>query len=258
MSIDPKSKPMNLEGKSALVTGAASGIGLAIAQRFAGLGARVLLVDLNEEGGQAAVAAIKEAGGEAAFCACDVSSFDDARRAVATARETFGRLDVLVNNAGWEQIEFFINTEPSLWNKIIDINLKGQMNFAKAALEAFVEQGEGGRIVNIASDNGRVGSMGEVCYSACKGGIIAMTKALARECVRNQVLVNCVAPGLTDTPLVAGLDQKMMDAIVKTIPMRRMGDPSEIAEMVTYLASDSNTYITGQVMSVNGGANMVD
>jgi 2-hydroxycyclohexanecarboxyl-CoA dehydrogenase len=249
---------MNMEGKSAVVTGSASGIGRAIARRFAGLGANVLIVDLNEEGGRETVQLIEKDGGKAAFCVCNVTSIEDARRAVATAKETFGRLDVLVNNAGWEKIEFFINTEPSLWDKIIDINLKGQLNFCKAALEVFIEQGEGGRVVNIASDNGRVGSMGEVIYSACKGGIIAMTKALARESVRNKVLVNCVAPGLTDTPLVAGLDQKMMEAIIKTIPMRRMGEPDEIAEMVAYLASDSNTYITGQVMSVNGGANMVD
>jgi 2-hydroxycyclohexanecarboxyl-CoA dehydrogenase len=241
-----------------LVTGAASGIGLAIAKRFGGLGARVLVVDLNEQGGREAVAAIQEAGGEAAFCACDVSSLEDARKAVATARETFGGLDVLVNNAGWDRVEFFLQNDPSHWDKVIDINLKGQLNFCRAAMEAFVEQGTGGRIVNMASDTGRVGSMGEVCYSACKGGVIAMTKALARECMRYQVLVNAVAPGLTDTPFVAGLDQKMMQAIVKTIPMKRMGDPDEPAEVVAFLASDSNTYITGQVLSVNGGANMVD
>jgi 2-hydroxycyclohexanecarboxyl-CoA dehydrogenase len=257
MAIDPLSKPMNLDDKVAIVTGSGSGIGRAIARRLAGLGAKVVVTDINSEGGQETVDSISEAGGEARFWKADVTSLDDARAAVAFAKDTYGRLDVLVNNAGWDRVEFFLENDPSHWEKVIDINLKGQLNFARAALEAMVEQGEGGKIVNMASDTGRVGSLGEVCYSSCKGAVIAMSKALARECVRYKVMVNAVAPGLTDTPLVAGLDQKVMDAIVKTIPMRRMGDPDEPAEMVAFLASDSNTYITGQVFSVNGGANMI-
>lgn len=255
--IDPTSRAMDLEGKIAIVTGAASGIGKAIATRLGALGATVVVADLNETGAAETAKAIEAAGGAAMGVRADVTSLADARATVAAARERYGRLDILVNNAGWDRVEFFLENDPSHWDKVININLKGQMNFARAALEAFVEQGEGGRIVNMASDTGRVGSMGEVCYSACKAGIIGFTKALARECVRAKVLVNAVAPGLTDTPLVAGLDQKVMDAIVKGIPMRRMGDPSEPAEVVAFLASGSNTYITGQVISVNGGANMV-
>lgn len=255
--IDPTSRPMDLEGKIAIVTGAASGIGKAIATRLGALGATVVVADLNEAGAMETAKAIEAAGGVAMGVRADVTNIADARATVAAARERFGRLDILVNNAGWDRVEFFLENDTSHWDKVININLKGQMNFARAALEAFVEQGEGGRIVNMASDTGRVGSMGEVCYSACKAGIIGFTKALARECVRAKVLVNAVAPGLTDTPLVAGLDQKVMDAIIKGIPMRRMGDPSEPAEVVAFLASGSNTYITGQVISVNGGANMV-
>lgn len=255
--IDPTSRAMDLEGKIAIVTGAASGIGKAIATRLGALGATVVVADLNETGAVDTAKAIEAAGGVAMGLRADVTNIADARATVSAARERFGRLDILVNNAGWDRVEFFLENDTSHWDKVININLKGQMNFARAALEAFVEQGEGGRIVNMASDTGRVGSMGEVCYSACKAGIIGFTKALARECVRSKVLVNAVAPGLTDTPLVAGLDQKVMDAIIKGIPMRRMGDPSEPAEVVAFLASGSNTYITGQVISVNGGANMV-
>lgn len=255
--IDPTSKAMDLEDRVAIVTGAASGIGRAIATRLGALGAKVVAADIDETGVATTAQAIEAAGGAAMGMRADVTSIADARATVAAARERFGRLDILVNNAGWDRVEFFLENDTSHWDKVIDINLKGQMNFARAALEAFVEQGEGGRIINMASDTGRVGSMGEVCYSACKGAIISLTKALARECVRYKVLVNAVAPGLTDTPLVAGLDQKVMDAIIKGIPMRRMGHPSEPAELVAFLASSSNTYITGQVISVNGGANMV-
>lgn len=257
MAIDPKSKPMDLEGKVAVVTGAGSGIGRAIARRLGALGVKVVVADVNEAGGAETVQLIAADGGTAAFSKADVTSLEQARATAAFAKDTFGRLDILVNNAGWDRVEFFMQNDPSHWDKVIDINFKGQLNFARAALEVMIPQGEGGRIVNMASDTGRVGSMGEVCYSACKGAIIAFSKALARECVRDKVLVNAVAPGLTDTPLVAGLDQKVMDAIVKTIPMRRMGDPDEPAEMVAFLVSDSNTYITGQVFSVNGGANML-
>ncbi len=255
--IDPTSKPMDMEGSVAIVTGAASGIGKAIARRLGALGAKVVIADLDESGAKAVADEIVAAGGEAMPFRANVTSLDDARGCVAAAKERFGRLDILVNNAGWDKVEFFLDNDPAHWDKVIDINLKGQLNFSRAALEVLVAQGEGGKIVNMASDTGRVGSMGEVCYSSCKGAVISLSKALARECVRHKILVNAVAPGLTDTPFVAGLDQKMMEAITKTIPMRRMGDPSEPAELVAYLVSRSNTYITGQVISVNGGANMV-
>jgi 2-hydroxycyclohexanecarboxyl-CoA dehydrogenase len=258
MSIDPKSKPMDLEGKAVLITGAGSGIGRAIARRLAGLGARVAITDVNEQGGKETLSQVEQDGGEAFFARCDVVSLDDARASVAATRERFGRLDVLVNNAGWDIIEPFLQNDPSHWDKVIDINLKGQINMARAAFEAFVEQGEGGRVVNLSSDAGRVGSLGEVVYSACKGGVVALTKALAREGVRQGIVVNCVAPGITDTPLIAGLEPKVIDAIVKGIPMRRMADPDEPAEAVAFLASTSAAYITGQVLSVNGGLTMVD
>jgi 2-hydroxycyclohexanecarboxyl-CoA dehydrogenase len=257
MAIDPSSKAMNMEGKVALVTGAGSGIGRAICKRFGALGASVLVTDVNEAGGADTVRMVVSAGGVAGFFRCDVTSFDDAKAAVAAARATFGRLDVLVNNAGWDVIEPFLKNEPDQWYRVIDINLKGPIHMSRAALEAFVEQDNGGKIVNLASDAGRVGSMGEAVYSACKGGVIAFTKTLAREGARYRVQVNAVAPGITDTPLVAGLDPKVIEAIVKSIPMRRMADPDEPAELVAFLASDSNTYMTGQVISVSGGLTMV-
>jgi 2-hydroxycyclohexanecarboxyl-CoA dehydrogenase len=256
--IDPKSKPMNLEGKVAVITGASSGIGRALARRFASLGANVVAADINEDGGQETVGMIEKDGGKAVFTRCDVTSYEDAKAAVATARESFGRIDILVNNAGWDKVEFFLQNDPSHWNRVIDINLKGQIHMARAAFEAMTEQGEGGRIVNMASDAGRVGQMGEAVYSACKGGIIAFTKALAREAARGKILVNSVAPGITDTPLIAGLEPKTIEATVKAIPLKRMADPDEPAEVAAFLASDSNTYMTGQVISCSGGLTMVD
>lgn len=247
---------MDLQDKVVIVTGAASGIGRAIARRMAGLGARVVVADVNEEGGRETVALVESGGGAATFVRCDVTSYDDARATVAQARQVYGRLDILVNNAGWDVVRPFLEHDPSLWDKVIGINLRGPIHMSHAAMHAFVEQGEGGKIVNLASDAGRVGSLGETVYSACKGGVIAFTKALAREGVRYGILVNAVAPGITDTPLVAGLDPKVMEAIVKTIPMRRMATPEEPAELVCFLASASNTYITGQVVSVNGGLTM--
>ncbi len=256
MAIDPQSRPMNLEDKVALITGASSGIGRALARRFAGLGAKVVVADINEAGGQETVDMIAQAGGEAVFARCDVTSLDDARAAVATARERFGRLDVLVNNAGWDKVEFFMQNDPSHWDKVININYKGQIHMSRAALELMIEQGEGGRIVNMASDAGRVGQMAEAVYSGCKGAIIAFTKSLARENSRNKILVNCVCPGITDTPLVAGLDPKTIEATVRAIPLKRMADPDEPAELAAFLASDSNTYMTGQVISCSGGLTM--
>jgi 2-hydroxycyclohexanecarboxyl-CoA dehydrogenase len=257
MAIEPSSRPIDLEGKVTIVTGAASGIGRAISRRFAALGAKVLVTDVNEAGGAETVRMIVEDGGVASFFRCDITSFDDAKAAIAMAKQTFGPLDVLVNNAGWDVIEPFLKNDPEQWYKVIDINLKGPIHMCRAAMEAFVEQESGGKIVNLASDAGRVGSLGEAVYSACKGGVIALTKTLAREGARYKILVNCVAPGITDTPLVAGMDQKVIDAIVKAIPLRRMADPDEPAEMVAFLASGSNTYMTGQVMSVSGGLTMV-
>lgn len=257
MAIDPSSRPMDLEGKVALVTGAGSGIGRAISRRFAALGARVLVTDINELGGAETVQMVVGAGGTASFFRCDVTSFDDAKAAVAAARDTFGRLDVLVNNAGWDVIEPFLKNDPVQWYQVIDINLKGPIHMCRAAMEAFVEQESGGKIVNMASEAGRVGSLGEAVYSACKGGVIALTKTLAREGARYKIQVNAVAPGITDTPLVASLEPKVIEAIVKSTPMRRMGDPDEPAEVVAFLASDSNTFMTGQVVSVSGGLTMV-
>ena len=255
--IDPKSRPMDLTGKVAVITGASSGIGRALARRFAGLGARVVVADVNEAGGNETVELVTRDGGEATFVRCDVTRLEDARGAVAAAREAYGRLDVLVNNAGWDRVEFFLQNDPSHWDRVIDINLKGQINMARATFEALVEQDQGGRIVNMASDAGRVGQMGEAVYSACKGGVIAFTKALAREAARSRILVNCVAPGITDTPLLAGLEPKTIEATVRAIPLKRMADPDEPAELAAFLASDSNTYMTGQVISCSGGLTMV-
>lgn len=256
MAIDPNSSPMSVKGKAALVTGAGSGIGRAIALRLAALGARVMVTDINDAGGAETVQAVVSAGGVASFHHCDVSLYADAQASIRAARDTFGSIDILVNNAGWDVIQPFLQNDPELWDKVIGINLKGPIHMSRAVMEAFVEQETGGKIVNLASDAGRVGSLGEAVYSACKGGVIALTKTLAREGARYKIQVNCVAPGITDTPLVAGMDQKVIDAIVKAIPMRRMADADEPAELVVFLASDSNTYMTGQVISVSGGLTM--
>lgn len=244
---------MNFTGKTVLVTGGASGIGLACVNAFAAAGARVVIADINEEAGAKAAAALDGAH----FIRLDVTSRDSAEALAARIMEEDGQLDVLVNGAGWDIIEPFIDNTPDYWDKIVAINFMGPVQVTRALLPALFASGSG-RIVNVASDAGRVGSYGETVYAGAKGGVIALTKSLARELVRNSVRVNCVCPGPTDTPLFASQGDKMREALTKAIPMKRLGQPSEVADAVLFFASDRSSFVTGQVLSVSGGLTMVD
>jgi 2-hydroxycyclohexanecarboxyl-CoA dehydrogenase len=245
-----------LQGKVALVTGAGRGIGRGIAQKFAAEGASVVVTDVLEGSAKAVADAI---GDPAVALHCDVTSPESVAAAVAAALARFGRIDVLVNNAGWDKAGPFVDSDQGEWQRIIGISMMGTLNTSKAVLPLMRDQGHGA-VVNIASDAGRVGSSGEAVYSAAKGGVIAFTKTTARELARYRVNVNCVCPGPTDTELfaeVTGDNPKLREALLKAIPFRRLAQPADIANAVAFLASDEASYITGQTLSVSGGLTMV-
>src|SRR5688572_29659882 len=228
-----------LKGKTAIVTGGAAGIGAAIAKRFEAEGTRVVVLDLNSKP------------------ATDITDYDAVKKAVDAA----GAVDILVNNAGWDKFQPFLKTDPAFWQKIISINLIGALNVLHCVLPGMAERG-GGKVVNIASDAGRVGSSGEAPYSACKGGIIALTKTLAREMASKGIRINCICPGLTETGMFeqflqgAGNPDKLREAYRRAVPIGRLGQPEDVAGAVLFFASDDAEFITGQVLSVSGGLTM--
>ena len=246
---------MKVAGKIAVVTGAGSGIGQATAEALAGSGATVIVADIDAEKGERTVASIRGKGGSAAFLQVDVTN-DASIEAFARAVEAkHGAVDIIVNGAGWGKTEPFWEGSLEFWSKLVALNFVGPMKVVKALLPKMMERG-GGKIVNIASDAGRVGSLGETVYSGAKGGLIAFTKSLAREMARYNINVNCVCPGPTDTPLMAAVPEKVQEAFKKAIPFRRFGKPSEVADAVLFFASDRSSYVTGQVLSVSGGLTM--
>jgi len=240
-----------LSGKSVLVTGGGGAIGSALCRRFAAEGAKVLVADRN---GAAAEKTAGEVKGRALVF--DISSYAEAKQALGGAT-----IEILVNNAGWDRFQNFLDTQPDEWQQLIDINLRGPLNMHHLVAPQMAARGWG-RIVNISSDAARVGSSGESVYSACKGGIIAFSKTLARELARKGVTVNVVCPGPTDTPILRGFlgegeaGTKVYEALVRAIPMKRVGQPDDIPGIVTFLASDEAAFITGQVISVSGGLTM--
>ncbi|GAA3663170.1 glucose 1-dehydrogenase [Nocardioides ginsengisoli] len=243
----------NLENKIAIVTGAGQGIGKAIAAKLAAEGATVVVTDINEA---TAKETAGEIGGGAVGIATDVTDRTSVDAMVDQVVAQFGRVDVLVNNAGWDKAEPFVDSEPETWDRVIAINLYGVLNTSKKVLPLMIAQG-GGRVVNLGSDAGRVGSSGEAVYSAAKGGVIAFTKATAREVARAGVAVNCVCPGPTDTALFASMGgERLREALAKAIPMRRLGQPEDLANAVAFYASDEAAFITGQTVSVSGGLTM--
>ncbi len=247
---------MGFENKVAVVTGAASGIGKATAEALAEAGATVICGDIDRDKGEAAAAAIRNKDQKAEFLRVDMTDEASINAFAQAVQTKAGAVDILVNGAGWGQTRPFWETTPDLWDKLIALNFVGPMKLAKALLPKMMERGSG-KIVNIASDAGRVGSLGETVYSGAKGGLIAFTKSLARETARYNINVNCVCPGPTETPLLFAVPEKHLEAFKKAIPFRRFGKPSEIADAVVFFASDRASYITGQVLSVSGGLTMV-
>ncbi len=247
---------MNLKDRIAVVTGAASGIGSAVAGKLAAAGARVIVADLQTDKGQARAAELRAAGHAAEFVGIDLTDLASISAFADAVQTRYGPVDVLVNCAGWGRTAPFWDGTPEFWSQLIALNLMGPMHLTKALLAPMMERG-GGHIVNVASDAGRVGSLGETVYSAAKGGLIAFTKSLARETARHGIRVNCVCPGPTDTPLMAAVPDKVKEALTKAIPLRRLGRPEEVADAVVFFAGDGASYITGQVLSVSGGLTMV-
>jgi len=251
---------VRLAGKVAVVTGAASGIGRAIAEALAREGARVAVLDLDEAGARETVAAIERTGGKGSAHRVDVTDVAAVDAAIDGVAVREGGLHVLVNCAGWDKPMPFVDTTPEFWDKILAINLRGPIACTRAALRHMIKQ-ESGKIVTIASDAGRVGSTGEAVYSAAKGGLIAFTKTIARETARHRINVNCVCPGPSDTPLFqnefAAVNPKLAESLKRVIPWGRLGLPDDVAPAVVFLASDDAGFITGQTLSVSGGLTMV-
>lgn len=247
---------LDLVGKVAIVTGAASGIGKGIARRLAAEGACVVIADLDE---QTAMTTAAELGSDATGVAVDVADRATVDAMVATVVERYGAIDVLVNNAGWDKIGPFLEQDPAIWDRIININLVGVLNCSQAVALRMTEQGHG-TIINVGSDAARVGSSGEAVYSAAKGGIVAFTKTLARETARYGLTANAVCPGPADTPLFAQISEenpKLRTALERSIPLRRLAQPEDLANAVSFLASPRSAYITGQTLSVSGGLTML-
>lgn len=244
-----------LNSKIAVVTGAGSGIGRAIAEQLAAEGATVVVSDINADSAKETAAAL---GNNSVGLRVDVTSRESVDEMVEAVTGEFGRIDILVNNAGWDKVEPFLDSKISDWDRVIAINLYGTLHCSQAVLKVMADQGSGS-VINIGSDAGRVGSSGEAVYSAAKGGVVALSKTLAREMARSNVNVNCVCPGPADTPLFAGISEenpKLRQALERAIPMRRLAQPSDLAAAVVFFASDEASYITGQTLSVSGGLTM--
>jgi 2-hydroxycyclohexanecarboxyl-CoA dehydrogenase len=247
-----------LSGKVALVTGAAQGIGRAIATRLAEEGAKVAICDIQGDVAAKTASELQAGGLQALAVKLDVTSLDSAIAAVTTVEREVGPPDILINNAGWDKLEPFVESTPETWERVIAINFRGVLNCCKAVIPGMQAHG-GGKIVSISSDAGRVGSQGEAVYSGCKAGIIAFSKTLARELARNNINVNVVCPGPTETALLRGVMEqqpKVLEAMKRGIPMRRLGQPQDLSGAVAFFASSDADYATGQVISISGGLTM--
>jgi 2-hydroxycyclohexanecarboxyl-CoA dehydrogenase len=249
------------ESKTVVVTGGGGGIGGATCRRFAREGAKVAVYDMNLDAAEKVASGIREEGGQAQAFRCDITDRASVDKAVEATHQSLGPIDVLVNNAGWDVFKPFTKTEPAQWDKLIAINLTGALHMHHAVLPGMAAR-KAGRIVNIASDAARVGSSGEAVYAACKGGLVAFSKTIAREHARHGITVNVVCPGPTDTALFAdykegaGNPEKLMEAFTRSIPLGRIGQPDDLPGAILFFASDDAGFVTGQVLSVSGGLTM--
>jgi len=250
-----------LKGQVAIITGGGRGIGRAIALGLAREGAQVAVLDILKDNATAVGREIEAMGVKGLALGVDLTRRAEVDRAVADTLAQFGQLDIVVNNAGWDKLELFLDSEEETWEKILAINFKSILYVCKAALPSMVQRGSG-KVINIASDAGRVGSTGEAVYAGTKGAIIAFSKTLAREMARHRITVNVVCPGLTETPLLQGIraqspkTEKVIEAVTRAIPLGRVGQPEDIAGAVVYLASPAADFVTGQTLSVSGGLTM--
>jgi 2-hydroxycyclohexanecarboxyl-CoA dehydrogenase len=242
---------MDFASRTAVVTGAASGIGQAVALGLAGRGAAVIAADRDLDGAKRT--ASRSDAVRAQFA--DVTDDASVRTLCRESLSQLGHVDIVVNAAGWDRAAPFLDTDEAFWRDVVDINYLGQVRMAHAFLPPMIEAG-GGKVVNLSSDAGRVGSSGETVYAGAKGGVIAFTKSLAREMARHRINVNCVCPGPTDTPLFAAQPERVRQALEHAIPFRRIATPEEVADAVLFFASDMARFITGQVLSVSGGLTM--
>lgn len=250
-----------MSNRVAIVTGGAQGIGKGIATTLGEQGFRVAVADMNVPAAEQTAKEITAAGGEAIAVEIDVTSTDSVQAAVARVESELGPIEVAVNNAGWDDFMKFVQTDEDFWDRILDINFKGALRVIKAVVPGMQERGFG-RIINIGSDAGRVGSSLEAVYSGAKGGIIAFTKTLAREVATKGVTANTVCPGPTDTPALrkfadgAGDAEKVIGGMTRAVPMKRLGTPEDIGPAVAFFASDGAGFVTGQTLSVSGGLTM--
>jgi len=249
------------EARTVVVTGGGGGIGGATCRRFAAEGAKVAVLDLDAAAAERVAAAIRDSGGSARAFRCDITDRAEVDAAIAGTEAALGPVDVLVNNAGWDVFRPFAKTEPEQWERLIAINLTGALHMHHAVLPGMVAR-KAGRIVNIASDAARVGSSGEAVYAACKGGLVAFSKTIAREHARHGITCNVVCPGPTDTALFdgykqgAGNPEKLVEAFTRSIPLGRIGQPQDLPGAIAFFASDDAAFVTGQVLSVSGGLTM--
>lgn len=247
---------MSLEGKVAIVTGAAQGIGRAIAEVLARDGADIVVADLDPGRSQETVAAITKLGRRAVNVKVNVAEWNDVKNMTEQVLKDWGKIDILVNNAGVTRDGLLVRMKEEDWNLVLQVNLHGTFHCTKAVLQPMTKQ-RSGRIVNIASIVGAMGNAGQANYAASKAAVIGFTKSVAREYASRMVTVNAVAPGFVDTAMTQGLQQEVRDALLKQIPLGRLGQPGDVAEAVRFLASEEAGYITGQVLHVNGGMLMV-
>ena len=249
-----------LNNRTVLVSGGANGIGAAIARRLAEEGCTIGILDTDIGAGESLVSEIEARGRRAKLYDADITDYGAVSRAVESFEAAFGPVSFLVNNAGWDRAQNFLDSAPDFWRKVIAGNLFGPLNVSHVVLRGMAARGFG-RVVNIASDAGRVGSSGEAVYSACKGGIIALTKTLARELVSKGVILNTICPGPTDTAILRSFFEgadgaRIAEGLKRAIPMRRFGIPEDYPGLVAFLLSDDAGYITGQTISVSGGLTM--